>query len=292
MKRDMVGYGRATPQTKWPNDAQVVINFVNNYEEGAEKTPVNGDETAETYGADFPFSQNPHGMRHLSMESMFEFGARVGFWRLVDLFDKNQIPLTFFATGYALTLNHEVGAYLKSSAHEVAGHGWRWINYASLPADEEKQHILKTIHTIKKYTGYDIKGWYTGRKSSHTRSLLIETGQFLYDSDSYADDLPYYEDRHLILPYSLDCNDIRYTTCPGFQTPEAFLSYLKDTFNFLYQEKKGAIMTIGLHPRISGHAAKTLAIEQFIKYIHAIPKVWIARRIDIATHWQKHFIVK
>ena len=289
MKRDLKGYGQNRPIPHWPNNARVVVNFVINYEEGAEKTPLNGDMEAEIYGADFPFTPKPPGERNLSIESMFEFGSRVGFWRLTKLFDKYKIPLTFFVTGHALTLNDDVCEYLKTSNHEIAGHGWRWFDYSLQTKEDERVHLSKTIATIKQQTGQSIKGWYTGRRSMHTRALLIESGQFLYDSDSYADDLPYFEDNHLIIPYNLDCNDFRYTTNPGFQTPKEFLNYLKDAFNFLYQEKQGALMTVGLHPRLSGHAAKALAIQQFIQQIKTIPDIWIARRIDIAHHWLNHY---
>ena len=289
MKRDFVGYGRHYPRPKWPNQARVVINFVINYEEGAERSPFAGDDAAETYGVPFPFLPKPLGVRHLSVESLFEFGARVGIWRMLKLFDDHQIPLTIFATGYALSLNDEVCDYIKSSTHEVAGHGWRWIDYGLMDMEQERQHISQTIETIYQKTGHLIKGWYTGRKSPNTRQLLLEKKHIIYDSDSLADDLPFYENNHLIIPYNLDCNDINYTTANGFQTPQAFFTYLKNAFDFLYQEQKGAILTIGLHPRISGHAAKAQAIKMFIEYIKNKPKIWITKRVDIASFWKERY---
>ncbi len=283
--RDLVGYGHKGAGIQWPEHAKIAVNFVINYEEGAELTPVNGDPTAEGYGGEFPLTPKPTGMRHFSMESLFEYGSRTGLWRLLRLFDAYHIPLTFFITGFALTLNQEFCDYLRASDHEIAGHGWRWIDYAEVPPEVEKIHIQESIHTLKKLTGKTPLGWYTGRRSEHTRDLLIEVGGFLYDSDSYADDTPFFIDKHLIIPYSLDCNDFRFSTSPGFSCPDHFFNHLKNTFDFLYQENRSNMMTIGLHPRFSGHPGRCMAVKQFLDYLTGFKQVWLTRRIDIATFW-------
>lgn len=287
MLRDMVGYGRKPPNIQWPNQAKVALNFVINYEEGAELTPVNGDAFSEIYGGEFPLAAKSEGMRSLSMESLFEYGSRAGLWRLIRLFEQERIPLTFFITGLALTLNAELSQYLQKSAHETAGHGWRWIDYAQLSPEEEKEHILLCIKTIEKLTGQRPLGWYTGRRSEYTRDLLLEIGGFVYDSDSYADDFPYFaaNHSHLIIPYTLDCNDFRFSTSPGFSQANDFFNYLKNTLDFLYQENRATMMTIGLHPRFSGHPGRCLALKQFLSYLKQFPDLWIARRIDIARYW-------
>ncbi|MCW8450288.1 polysaccharide deacetylase family protein [Legionella quinlivanii] len=285
MLRDMVGYGPNLPLNGWPGNTKLAINFVINYEEGAELSPVNGDLTAETYGGEFPLAAKPSGMRNLSMESLFEYGSRCGIWRLIRLFEQEQIPLTFFITGLAIRLNRELGSYLRNTSHEAAGHGWRWIDYAQMSKEEEKKHIIQCINAIKEATGRRPQGWYTGRRSSHTRELLSEIGGFKYDSESYADDLPYFLNGHLIIPYTLDCNDFRYTTNPGFGIWQDFYTHLKASFDYLYQEQRMALMTIGLHPRISGRPGRCLAIQQFIAYIKQFKDVWITRRIDIADFW-------
>jgi peptidoglycan/xylan/chitin deacetylase (PgdA/CDA1 family) len=283
--RDLIGYGLETPKCIWPNQAKLAISFVINYEEGSELTPVNGDSEAETYGCDFPFSRKAPGERHYSVESFYEYGSRVGIWRLIRLFEIYQIPVTFFICGQALTLNPALASYLAKSPHELAGHGWRWINYATQPLATEEAHINQSIETITQLTGKRPKGWYTGRRSNNTRDLLLKIGGFVYDSDSYADELPYKIGDHLIIPYSLDCNDFRYTTSPGFNTGQDFLVHLKSTFDYLYQEDKTAIMTIGLHPRLSGYPGRCNALKQFLDYVAPLPNVWITRRIDIANYW-------
>lgn len=287
--RDMTGYGRHIPPIKWPNNALLAVNFVINYEEGAERTPVNGDTHCETYGGEFPLATKPQGMRSLSMESLYEYGSRRGIWRLLNLFDQQQIPLTFFVTGYALTLNQELCLYLKQHTHEVAGHGWRWIDYATLSAAEEMRHISQCLDTLHQLTGKAIQGWYSGRCSTNTRQLLQSHPSLCYDSDSYADDLPFYINQQLVIPYTLDCNDFRFTTNPGFNTAEDFFHHLNNTLTYLYQEKQPAIMSIGLHPRISGRPGRCHAIKKFLACLARLPDIWIARRIDIARHWRNHF---
>lgn len=285
MTRDLTGYGPNQIKIEWPNNTKIAINFVINYEEGSELTPLNGDSEAETYGSDFPFGKKSKGERNFSMESFYEYGSRVGIWRLLRLFDHYQIPLTFFVTGYALILNPLLSEYLADSDHEVAGHGWRWINYDKVSKSTEKKHIYRCIETLEHLTGQRPRGWYTGRRSKHTRDLLLDIGGFTYDSDSYADDLPYKINRHLIIPYSLDCNDFRFTTSPGFVTGNDFYQHLKNTFDYLYQENRPAIMTIGLHPRLSGKAGNCMALSQFITYISQFSNIWLTKRIDIAEYW-------
>lgn len=287
MKRDLTGYGRAGPTPNWPNNAKVVVNFVVNYEEGGESSPLYGDQWAETYGGEFSLSPKAKGERSYSQESLFEYGAKAGIWRLTRLFDEKKIPLTFFVTGLALQQNGEFAEYLQSSAHEVAGHGWRWFDYNLLSEKEEKAHVKLCVETLQSLTGKEIKGWYTGRRSPNTRNILRELGGFLYDSDDYSDDFPFYRERHLIIPYSLVTNDFRYVTSPGVSGPDAFFELLKESFDALYRERRGAILNIGLHPRISGHPGRSQAIFKFIEYLETLPSVWIAKRDEIARHWHE-----
>lgn len=288
-KRSVMGYGRNFPAVHWPDAAKVAINFVINYEEGAELSPLNGDKFSESYGGEFPLASKPQGVRNLSMESLFDYGSRAGLWRLLRLFDKENIPLTFFVTGFALTLNPDFCDFLRISHHEIAGHGWRWIDYAPIPKAEEKKHIQLCIETLHQLTGKKPQGWYTGRQSENTRKLLLEIGGFLYDSESYADDIPYFENQHLIIPYSLDCNDFRFGTSPGFTCPHDFFNQLKYTFDYLYEENRCGLMSIGLHPRFSGHPGRCMAVKKFIDYIKKFPDVWITRRIDIANYWLENY---
>lgn len=283
--RDLVGYGPKDKNFSWPNKAKIAINFVINYEEGAELSPINGDAHAETSGADFPFAPKAKGQRNFSVESFYEYGSRVGIWRLLRLFDHYKIPLSFFVSGQALILNPLFADYLANRDHEVAGHGWRWINYTNIPRRVEKRHILLCVETLEKLTGHKPKGWYTGRRSENTRELLLELGGFTYDSDSYADELPYYINKHLVIPYSLDCNDFRFSTTPGFSCAKEFYDSLMNTFHYLYQEKRLAIMTIGLHPRLSGKPDRCLILKQFLDHLTQYQDIWITRRIDIAHFW-------
>lgn len=283
--RDLVGYGQEEKNLFWPNKAKLAINFVINYEEGAELSPLYGDAHAETSGADYPFAPKAKGKRNLSMESFYEYGSRVGIWRFLRLFDPYNIPLTFFVTGQALVLNPVFADYLAQQNHEVAGHAWRWLNYTNIPKKVEKKHMLLCVETLEKLTGRKPKGWYTGRRSENTRELLLELGGFLYDSDSYADELPYYINNHLVIPYSLDCNDFRFTTSPGFQDPRDFYERLMNTFCYLYQEKRLAIMTIGLHPRLSGKPDRCFILKQFLDHLTQYQDIWITRRMDIAKFW-------
>jgi allantoinase len=287
MQRNLQGYGEQGACAIWPNKAKIAISFVINYEEGAELSPIYGDEYAETYGGEFALSKKSAHVRNMSMESMFEYGSRAGVWRLIRLFDKRNTPLTFFATGSALQQNPELIEYLRKSKHEIAGHGWRWIDYSQMSKKDEKIAIKDCVETITKLTRQAPVGWYTGRRSENTRDILIELGGFLYDSDSYADDLPYFEKEHLIIPYTLVTNDFRYITSPGFSTANDFYEQLKNTFDYLYNEESPSMMSIGLHARISGHPGRCMALKKFLDYINRMPDIWVPRRKDIAAHWKK-----
>ncbi len=285
MSRNCQGYGAAGPNITWPNQARCVVNFVINYEEGAERSPVNHDRFAETYGGEFPLSPRQAGIRHLSMESLYEYGSRTGIWRLIRLFDGRQVPVTFFVTGFALLQNPEFATFLSHCPHDIAGHGWRWLDYHDMSVEQEQEHIHKCLQAIRTLTGKQATGWYTGRQSIHTRQLVAQCSDVLYCSDSYADDWPYEEQGLLMLPYSLDCNDFRYSTSPGWSCGADFLSHLIDSFDYLYQENKGAIMTIGLHPRFSGHPGRCAVIAKFLDHLQSYPDIWLAHRHDIAKYW-------
>lgn len=291
MQRDLVGYGEITPKKLWPQGARVIINFVINYEEGSERSILEGDETSENYLTDLPGVEAFKG-RHFSVESLFEYGSRAGVWRLLRLFEQYKFPVTVFSTGMALERNLDLADKLKKSNHEVAGHGYRWINYRTVPKEVEKEHIEKTIATLESLTKKKVTGWYTGRKSDNTRNLIVDAG-LRYDSDSYADDLPYWvvvgEQPLLIIPYALDTNDMRYVTSPGFCSGDDFFKYLRSTFDELYLEgdKAPKLMTIGLHPRISGHPGRCHALRRFIEYILEYEQIWVCKRDEIADYWYK-----
>lgn len=294
MERNFIGYGQNLPRFNWPNMEKVAINFVINYEEGAELSPVNDDENHEVLGGEFPLSQHKAGVRHYSMESLYEYGARRGVWKLLKVFDDSGIATTFFACGHALSLNPPLCEYLSTSQHEIAGHGWRWFNYAFVSKEVEREHIKKTIHSIHRLTGKEVKGWYTGRKSENTRNLLFELDGIVYDSDSYADDLPFFypNSNHLIIPYNLDCNDFRYTTSPGFSSSEDFYLHLKNAFDYCYASHHPELLTIGLHPRISGRASRMRAITKFLEYISQYKDLWFCTRHDLALRWLDMFVQK
>lgn len=289
--RDFEGFAGIPPHPEWPGKARLALNFVLNLEEGAERSPESGDKFAESYGGEFPLEPKAAGVRNLGMESLFEYGSRAGFWRLVRIFDDKSVPLTLFACGQALERNDAICAYLRASPHEVAGHGWRWIDYACVDEQTEREHIRRTLAAIRQRTGHEAAGWYTGRRSAHTRRLLLEEGKVRYDSDSYADDLPYWLDlsgrEHLVIPYTLDCNDFRYITSPGFATAADFLEHLKRAFDQLYREgaQSPKMMTVGLHGRISGRPARAGAVAEFIDYAQDHADVWLCRREEIAAHY-------
>ncbi|MCP4284665.1 MAG: allantoinase PuuE [Gammaproteobacteria bacterium] len=291
-KRDLIGYGGRTPHPRWPGEARVALQFVLNIEEGAERSILNGDAQSENYLHELPGRPFHTGERDLSVEGMYEYGSRAGVWRILELFNARNLPLTAFAVGKALELNPEIGRALSIAGHEVAGHGYRWLDYRSIPEDEERRHIRLTIEVIEQICGQRPVGWYTGRVSQNTRRLLREDGGFLYTSDAYNDDLPYWltgSPPHLIIPYTLVNNDARYLLSNGFSSGEDFFHLLKDAFDLLWQEgaQRPKMMSVGLHGRISGHPARAMALARFLDYVQGHDSVWICRREEIARHWMR-----
>jgi allantoinase len=292
--RDMVGYGSKDKKIKWPNNARIAVQIVLNYEEGAENCVLNGDKNSEVFLSEIIGAQPIKG-RHINMESLYEYGSRRGFWRLHKIFKEKKIPVTIFGVGMALAKNPQICKALMSSDYEVASHGWRWIDYQNIKKSEEKNHMKMAIKNHQKIFGERPLGWYTGRCSPNTRDLVFEDGGFLYDSDSYSDDLPYWEvknkKKQLIIPYTLDNNDMRFATYQGFNTGDHFYSYLKDSFDALYEEGKThpKMMSVGLHCRIIGKPGRIQALKKFLNYIKKHKNVWICKRIDIAKHWIKNY---
>ena len=292
--RDLIGYGSKSKKISWPNDARVAVQIVLNYEEGAENCVLHGDKYSETFLSEI-IGAKPIKGRHINMESLYEYGSRSGFWRLHKLFQKKKIPITIFGVAMALERNLEVCNAIKDANYEVASHGWRWIDYQNISKSEEKKHMKLAIKSIKKIFGKRPLGWYTGRCSPNTRDLVFEDGGFLYDSDSYSDDLPYWEIRknkkQLIIPYTLDNNDMRFATNQGFNTGEHFFNYLKDSFDALYEEGKTnpKMMSVGLHCRLIGKPGRIQSLKKFLDYIQKHQNVWICKRIDIAKHWIKNY---
>lgn len=291
--RDMVGYGQKLPKVKWPNNAKLALQIVLNYEEGSENCVLHGDKTSEVFLSEIIGAQPVKG-RHINMESLYEYGSRRGFWRIHELFQEKKIPITIFGVGMALEKNLEVCRAIKQSGYEVASHGWRWIDYQKVPRSTEKKHMQLAIKSIEKIFGERPLGWYTGRCSPNTRDLVMEEGGFLYDSDSYSDDLPYWEvrgkKRQLIIPYTLDNNDMRFATNQGFNTGEQFYTYLKDSFDALYNEgnTNPKMMSVGLHCRLVGRPGRIQSLKKFLDYVLKHEDVWICKRIDIAKHWIKN----
>ena len=292
--RNLAGYGRTPPDPQWPGGARLALQFVLNVEEGAERTVLNGDSVSESYLPEIAGATRVAGERNYSTESLYDFGARVGFWRLLRLFEQRALPLTAFACGRGLELNPEAGTALAALGHEIAGHGYRWIDYRDVDEQTERAHIESTIGIIERTTGKRPVGWYTGRVSANTRRLLTEIGGFLYDSDAYDDELPYWlgEQRpHLVIPYTLVNNDIRYVVTPGCATAADFFGLLRDAFDLMWAEgqERPRMMSVGLHSRISGHPARAAAISRFLDHVLDRDGVWICRRSDIADHWARRF---
>jgi putative urate catabolism protein len=292
--RNLIGYGSKIPKIKWPNNARIALQIVLNYEEGAENCVLNGDKNSEIFLSEIIGAQPIKG-RHMNMESLYEYGSRAGFWRLHKLFQEKKIPITIFGVGMALEKNPEICKAIIESNYEVASHGWKWIDYQNIKKSEEKKHMQLAIKAHTKIFGKRPNGWYTGRCSPNTRDLVMEDGGFLYDSDSYSDDLPYWEIRNkkkqLIIPYTLDNNDMRFATNQGFNTGDHFFSYLKDSFDVLYEEGKTnpKMMSVGLHCRLIGKPGRVQSLKKFLDYILKHEDVWICKRIDIAKHWIKNY---
>jgi putative urate catabolism protein len=290
--RDMVGYGANPPHAKWPGDARVALQIVVNYEEGGENNVLHGDAASETFLSEIIGAAPFEGRRHMSMESIYEYGSRAGFWRLMRLFEERKLPVTMFAVGMALERHPDAAKAMVELGHEIASHGWRWINYDQVGEATERFHMYEAIATIERLTGQRPLGWYTGRTSEQTQRLVAEEGGFLYDADSYADDLPYWvkvgSRDHLIVPYTLDANDMRFATAQGFNTSDQFFTYLRDSFDTLYEEGETApkMMSVGLHCRLAGRPGRIAGLKRFLDHVQAHDKVWICRRVDIARHWR------
>jgi len=292
--RDMVGYGRTPPDPKWPNGARVAVQFVINYEEGGENCILHGDAASEAFLSEIVGAEPWIGARHMNMESIYEYGTRAGFWRLWRLFTKRAMPVTVYGVAMALERNPDAVAAMSEAGWEIASHGLRWIEYRDMPKDEERRHLSDAIRIHTEMTGERPLGWYTGRCSGNTRDLVMEEGGFLYDSDSYADDLPYWVDGpkgpHLVIPYTLDTNDMRFASVQGFNSGDQFYAYLKDAFDVLYEEGETApkMLSIGLHCRLVGRPGRAAALARFLDYVQGHEQVWVTRRIDIARHWHDH----
>ncbi len=292
--RDMIGYGSKEPRVTWPNNAKLALQIVLNYEEGAENNILHGDKNSETFLSEI-IGAKAIKDRHINMESMYEYGSRRGFWRIHKLFQEKKIPVTIFGVAMALERNPEVCNAIKNGNYEIACHGWRWIDYQNVKKSVEKKDMKLAIKTIKKIFGERPLGWYTGRCSTNTRDLVFEDGGFLYDSDSYSDDLPYWEykknKKQLIIPYTLDNNDMRFATNQGFNSGDQFYTYLKDSFDALYDEgiTNPKMMSVGLHCRLIGRPGRFQALKKFIDYVLKFDDVWICKRVDIAKHWIKNY---
>ena len=292
--RNLIGYGEKKVNIIWPNNSRLALQIVLNYEEGAENNILHGDKHSETFLSEIIGAQPIKG-RHINMESMYEYGSRRGFWRLHEIFQEKKIPVTIFGVGMALERNPEICNAIKNGDYEVASHGWRWIDYQNIKKTIEKKHMHQAIKSITKIFGKRPLGWYTGRCSPNTRDLVFEDGGFLYDSDSYGDDLPYWEykknKKQLIIPYTLDNNDMRFATNQGFNSGDQFYTYLKDSFDALYEEGKTSpkMMSVGLHCRIIGRPGRIQSLKKFLDYVLKFKDIWICKRIDIAKHWIKNY---
>jgi len=291
--RDLTGYGQNPLKANWPGKARVAVQFVLNYEEGGEMNVLHGDKQSEIFLSEIVGALPFVGARHMSMESLYEYGSRVGVWRLLDLFRDRQVPLTVFAVAMALQRNPKVAEVALKDGHEICSHGLRWINYHGMPIGEEREHMQRAIDIQRRITGERPLGWYTGRTSENTRALVAEEGGFLYDADDYSDDLPFWSREvakpHLVVPYTLDTNDMRFATPQGFNSGDQFFTYLKDAFDCLYREGETVprMMSVGLHCRIVGKPARVQSLARFIDYARGHDRVWLPRRIDIARHWLK-----
>jgi allantoinase len=300
--RDLVGYGRHPPHPRWPGGARIALQFVLNFEEGAENCVLNGDATSEVFLSEIINAQ-AFPMRHMSMESLYEYGSRAGLWRVLRAFERHRLPLTIFAVAQAVHGHAEAAAAFKELGHEIACHGLKWISYQQVDAATERAHMAEAMAILRDTFGVAPLGWYTGRDSPQTRRLVVEHGGLLYDADSYADDLPYWtevavgtgadqrSEPHLVVPYALDTNDMRFATAQGFNSGTQFFDYLRASFDTLYAEgdpnglDEPKMLSVGLHCRLAGRPGRIAALERFLEYVLQHEKVWICRRIDIARHW-------
>jgi len=289
--REYIGYGATPPDPQWPDGARLALSFVLNYEEGGERTIMEGDGESESFLHEVVGAPPTVGRRNLNTESMFEYGSRAGFWRIHRIFTSHGLPLTVYAVGQALERNPEAGRAMVEAGWEVASHGYRWIDYMEMPEEEEREHIRLAIEAIEKVCGQPPVGWYTGRISDNTRRLVVERGGLLYDSDSYADELPYWlkvEGKdHLVIPYTLDINDMKFMATNGFVTSGEFLEYLVDSFETLHADG-GRMMNVGLHCRIVGRPGRAPALDKFLAHVKSKRDVWVTTRAEIARHWREH----
>lgn len=292
--RDLIGYGRNLPHPQWPNQARIAVQFVINYEEGGESCILHGDTASEAFLSESVGAIPLLGVRNMNIESMYEYGSRAGFWRLHRLFTERSLPVTVYGVAMALERNPEAVAAMLEADWEIASHGYRWIDYQYVGEEVEQEHLHRAIAIHTQVTGSRPLGWYAGRISPNTRRLVAAEGGFLYDADSYADDLPYwvhdYGKPHLVIPYTLDVNDMRFGTYQGFNCGDQFFAYLRDTFDVLYAEGTTApkMMSVGLHCRLVGKPGRAAALARFLDYVQEHEQVWICRRIDIARHWHEH----
>lgn len=297
--RDLAGYGRHPPHADWPGGARIAVQFVLNLEEGGENCVLHGDAGSEQFLSEI-IGAAAYPARHMSMESIYEFGPRVGAWRILREFERRGLPLTVFGVAMAMERVPELTAACVELGHEIASHGWRWIHYQGMPTDEERRHLERAVAIHTRLTGSPPLGWYTGRDSPNTRRLVVEHGGFLYDSDYYGDELPFWVEveiesgerrPHLVVPYTLDANDMRFATAQGFNTATQFFDYLRDSFDVLYAEgaDRPRMLSIGMHARLLGRPGRFIALQRFLDHISARERVWVCRRIDLARHWrQRH----
>lgn len=299
--RDLIGYGAQVPHAQWPGQARIAVQFVLNYEEGGENCVLHGDKASEQFLSEI-VGAAAYEARHMSMESIYEYGSRAGVWRILREFEKRGLPLTVFGVAMALQRHPELTQAFGALGHEIACHGLRWIHYQNLDEAIEREHMQQAVQIMRELTGAAPLGWYTGRDSPNTRRLLVEHGGFTYDADYYGDDLPFWTEvstsagarqPHLVVPYTLDSNDMRFATPQGFNTADHFYTYLKDSFDVLYAEgdpdgdNAPKMLSVGMHCRLLGRPGRFRALQRFLDYIQSHDKVWICRRIDIAQHWMK-----
>ena len=290
--RDMIGYGANPPDPKWPRGARLAVQFVMNYEEGSEYSIPDGDGTSELYLTEVPGATLGPGKRDLIVESVYEYGSRAGFWRLMRMFAEREIKLTVFGAALALERNPPAAAAIREAGHEVCSHGYRWVGFQDMSEKKERKQMQMAVESLTRTMGERPYGWYCRyAPSENTRRLVVEEGGFLYDSDAYNDDLPYWtkvsKKHHLVIPYTLDVNDMKFAVPPGFSSPSGYYEYMRDAFDVLYREGKAApkMMSVGLHTRLAGRPGRAGALERFLDHVAKHEDVWICRRVDIARHW-------